>query len=774
MTRPAPDRSGVYRTLRVLLASALGVLPLCELFTDLGWLVDVWLTMAIVIAPAVLMRTRRWPGALQVWPGIALMVLWLTARFVHENALLGFIPLQATWHDVGTLMSQLHETARDGVAPVHTTVAIKLTLCAILGLLAALIDLLAVVGRHAALAGVPLLVVYTVAGAVTRHPVSWALFCASAIAFVLLLSVDAKRAIRDWGVHIPKPGVSRSGPVLPVSGQRIAVVAIALAVVLPLVAPSQPSNLIANALHSSGSGEHGFGAGGGGSSISPFVALKGQLERSKPRALATVTITAPDGQKPRPFYLRENVLSNYVGDGWTAASHDPSEALDSTLFDTDPPGSPEVPSVRYSAHVTVSGLRGNPAVFAHPEQIDGLDGDARWSSRDGLVLGVELHEGDQYVERVLQPNPGVSELAAAPDAYTGRFAPWLKLPRLPRSVTALVDQITRGHAGPYAKARAISDYFADPANGFTYSLSTVAGDSGSDLVDFLTNRVGYCQQYAAAMAVMLRAAGVPARVVLGYSHVAPDRDGRFTITTRDAHAWVEAYFLGVGWIPFDPTPVDGVHGGAANPLAWAPRHKDTASKSTSTAPAPSNPLPRQRMPQLPMAPGDAAAAETTTPQSGGHPLMWAAVGVLALVCVLATVPAGARMRRRRGRLRAGRDGDPLPLWNELADTALDLGYRWTPTRSPRQVLTWLREPAGPAHAALQRLATAVERRRYAPPARHDDRYPEHPLTKDLAAVRKQLRTGRDRRTRLRALLWAPSLGWRLRRRWWRGRRDRAH
>ena len=74
----------------------------------------------------------------------------------------------------------------------------------------------------------------------------------------------------------------------------------------------------------------------------------------------------------------------------------------------------------------------------------------------------------------------------------------------------------------YEKARAIFGYFVAPGNHFTYSTSTKSGTSGSDLLDFLTNRVGFCQQYAAAMAVMLRIAQIPSRVVIGYTHRSPD------------------------------------------------------------------------------------------------------------------------------------------------------------------------------------------------------------------------------------------------------------
>src|SRR5919204_4803259 len=80
------------------------------------------------------------------------------------------------------------------------------------------------------------------------------------------------------------------------------------------------------------------------------------------------------------------------------------------------------------------------------------------------------------------------------------------------------------------------------------------------------------------------------------------------------------------------------------------------------------------------------------------------------------VPAAARWMRRRARIRAAARG-PDPLWVELADTATDLGYVWSPVRTPRQVVNWLGREGLPPEAAgsLRTLARAVEQARYAPP-----------------------------------------------------------
>jgi transglutaminase-like putative cysteine protease len=744
------DRHDARRTALALAASALGALPLVQLLSDRGWIVDVWLTMLVVLGPALLLRLTRPPGALQIWPGIALLVPWLTVRFVPQHAFAGIVPTFGTWHDVGRLMDDLHQTTRDESAPVHSTVAIRLSLCLMLGLLTALIDLIAVVGRHGALGGVPLLVVYTVSGAVARRSVDWPLFACAAAGFLLLLSLDSRDEIDRWGHRVPPRGPTAARGRVAFAGQRIALAAIAVAVALPMLLPARPTNLISDLVRRAGGGGDGavsFGAAGGGGSIDPFAALRGQLERSQRLPLFTVSVTP--GTKPQPFYLRVNVLDDFDGTGWRSSGHGSADPVEASALRSDPPVAFGSASVTFSADITVSGLTGNAPIFAQPIAFNHLAAGTQWSARDQLLLGHDVKRGETFHETVAQPAPTLDDLRAATAADSSDTARWLQLPQIPATVRSLVASITAGATTPYAKARAVSDFFSDPANGFTYSLQTVSGTSGNDLVDFLTNRTGYCQQYAAAMGVMLRLAHVPARVVLGYTHAVPDSAGRFTVNTDDAHAWVEAYFDGLGWIAFDPTPLAGITGGAANDLPWAPHDKpldqqQSATNPTTAAPAPARPTPRD------------SKAPAATPAlrgaggSGGSGTAVVLAAVLMLAVLLALTPGAVRLRRRRHRLRRG---DPDAVWAELSDTATDLGYVWSSARTPRQVAGWL---GGPSGGSLQVLADAVERARYAPPVRGAG---TADLTHDLAAVRSQLRAGRRTRVRVMAWLWPASLGW---------------
>lgn len=772
---PAPVRRAmpdpVRRTLLAMLAAALGIVPLKGLFSDSGWLIDVWLSIVVVLGPAAVLRRRRAPGALDIWPGIVLLVPWLTLRFLSDTAVAGIVPTGRTWSELSALMTDLHETTREEVAPIHTTVAVRLVLCALVGLLAALVDLIAVVGRRAALAGVPLLIVFTVSGAVPREPVAWPWFAIAGAGFLLLLAIDSGTELERWGRRVRASDDPRGRPVrdtgraarsaLSTSAPRIALVALVAAVALPLLVPGQARNLLANAFHGGGDGVGGFGGGGGSNGqINPFAALKGQLDRSDPRKLAEVQLLRSSDVDP--YYLRSNVLSEYTDEGWKVGSHGERTPVAGGEFPVDAGGTPDTVSMR--ARISVDAMRGNPVVFNYPTSITGLSGDTGWSSQDQLLLDASIGEGSEYTVDFEQPAPSVRQLRDAPAGIDPAVRSELTVPDdLPSYARNLVSDLVDDARTPYERARAISDFFADPANGFSYDLQTRAGDSGSDLVDFLQNRRGYCQQYAAAMGVMLRVAGVPARVVLGYLNSGPDRNGRFAVSTLDAHAWVEAWFEGIGWVPFDPTPASGLPGGGGS-LPWAPRDvgQDDGGATASTAPTTSASAPTSSA----AAPTSAAPEATTAPVADGggsaSPTISLIVAAIVLALGLALAPALVRAGRRRRRFAAARhDGDAEALWAELSDTALDLGFVWSDARSPRQVASWLARDVPGSAEALHTLAEAVERGRYAGPGGAGGTATgggnSMAATTALREVTHELRERRGTRTRWRARLLPASL-----------------
>jgi hypothetical protein len=261
------------------------------------------------------------------------------------------------------------------------------------------------------------------------------------------------------------------------------------------------------------------------------------------------------------------------------------------------------------------------------------------------------------------------------------------------------------------------------------------------------------------MGIMLRMAGVPARVVLGYTHPAADGSNSFTVTTGDAHAWVEAYFNNGGWVSFDPTPLAGIDGGSQADLPYAP-HPSTAVASNQPGLGDTE----RAHPTTDLSTSPSATAVPLASRSGKPvdlwPVLWVSLAVLVALGLI-LLPAWVRWRRRRRRLQAARLGDPDPLWAELSATAIDLGYVWSPARSPRQVVGWLAREAAGRDESLRQLADAVESARYAPPlVDHAGPAGGTALVERLLSVESGLRSGRGRGVRLRSRLLPASLGWR--------------
>jgi transglutaminase-like putative cysteine protease len=158
-----------------------------------------------------------------------------------------------------------------------------------------------------------------------------------------------------------------------------------------------------------------------------------------------------------------------------------------------------------------------------------------------------------------QPVPGtVLERYAVPTVVTDRVA-------------QLAQRITAGAPTTYDKVRAIERWLAANTK---YSLDAPLSPAGEDVVDHFVfeTRLGWCEQVASTLVVMLRSVGVPARVATGF--VTGDRNpltGRYVVRERDAHAWAEVYFAGVGWQGFDPTASVPLAGEARKEGSWLER-----------------------------------------------------------------------------------------------------------------------------------------------------------------------------------------------------------
>jgi hypothetical protein len=207
----------------------------------------------------------------------------------------------------------------------------------------------------------------------------------------------------------------------------------------------------------------------------------------------------------------------------------------------------------------------------------------------GGVLRVRdpLDRGRRYRVWSYAPDPAPAVLARAPATYPGRAERFLVVdghgfpafgepgreakargtfadPAYPdvalyEPLYDVARRVADGARTPYAAVLALESWLRQ-RGGFTYDEQPPRV-TGPPLVEFVTRtKAGYCQHYAGAMAVMLRMLGIPARVAVGFTSGTLD-DGKWVVTDHEAHAWVEVWFAGEGWVPFDPTPGRGTFDG---------------------------------------------------------------------------------------------------------------------------------------------------------------------------------------------------------------------
>ncbi len=777
-------RLGLVAASATLLAAA----PLSAIFDTWTWLLQCILTVALMAGAAVLARTLRFPLWAQTLSMATVLLIVLTWIFPSGEELLSLIPTADTFRHFGELFAQAGQDTRSYGVPVPDRDGLLFITVLGVGGCALVVDLLTVGLRKPALAGLPMLAIYSVPVAVYVDSVPVLPFVVGSIGFLWLLVADNVDRVRRFGRRFTGDGrdvdVWEPSP-LAAAGRRLAVIGVAAAVVLPLAVPGLTTGLLSQ-LTQSGVGT-GVGPGVGGSGrVNLFANLSGQLADTRQFDMVRVRTSERD-----PFYLRFGVADTVTEEGF--ASRPPagrSVTRDNTLADPRQGGPGGVTRQQFRATVEVTKNFNMGMAPTYPTVISTDDLNTTWlyDTNAQIVFSNREAATDRsysfdYVRSLYSPQALRSADPVRPDDEMRQFT---TVPEI-QEVTDLVTDLTKDAETEYDKVLAIYGHFS-AKNRFKYSLQTDTAQSGPQIVAFLNSRVGFCQQYAAAMAWLARAAGIPARVAFGFTRGVQE-NGTWRLTNKDLHAWTEVYFDGYGWIPFDATPASAISGSSRSP--WAPdvdAPSPTATAATPTATgataAPNtsagaaNDRPRDVDQGAPGAPGSA------TPSGPSWPAIALIAGIALLVALLA-VPALLRRAVRRRRHHATATPQPAvatapgsrpvevttdvvrartdahAAWDELVDTMVDYNVRVDPTETPRTTAARLvREVSltgDPAEAATL-LGRAEERARYArKPLQGGE------LNTALGRIRKALRGSVDRRTRLRAALLPPSvtLRWRL-------------
>jgi protein-glutamine gamma-glutamyltransferase len=149
--------------------------------------------------------------------------------------------------------------------------------------------------------------------------------------------------------------------------------------------------------------------------------------------------------------------------------------------------------------------------------------------------------------------PSDSSLRMAGEGMPPEGDLYLQLPRLDARVAQLADSLTRGHPTRLDRTKAVERWLREE---FRYSLDLPFSARETSIEHFLfTRRAGHCEYFSTGLVVLLRSAGIPARNVNGFlGGEWNERGGYLAVTGNNAHSWVEVWFPGLGWVPFDATP----------------------------------------------------------------------------------------------------------------------------------------------------------------------------------------------------------------------------
>lgn len=686
-----------------------------------GWLGYVFVATVLLGCAGLALRSLRVPAPL-VGIGQLFVLTCLVVGVFTSSGAFGILPGPAALAELNDVLVAAFDQIRNGLPPVEGTAPILCLVTIAIGLVAILVDTLAVAATAPAATGLILLCVYAVPSALAGDLLPWWTFGLGAASFAALLAADGSHRHRRWR-NRSAPGLGASPGT---ASTPVAVVAAALAV--GLVAGSTVT-----AIGTQGSlpGASGGQSASGGLGVNPFTSLRGMLQRSEDVELFRVR-----GLGSQRRLLRAFTLDTYrPNQGWGLPEGPMPAGVPAQSPLPPAPGDDGGPSTEIRIE-PVNWVDLWLPVYGAPRALRGVSEGWYYDRTSGSVFRERRQRPSPYVEVASLEEPSKAELRAAAPQAEDLPPVYTSVERIDSRVVELTRRLTRDATNNFDKAQAVWRYFS-AENGFVYDTETAPASDSDALADFLLNgKRGYCEQYASSMAVMLRTLGIPSRVAVGFTTGYATGEYR-SITSQDAHAWVEVYFGDQGWVSFDPTPLtDGrgfippylrpddapdeqlprAEGGLPEPSS----EQDTSTSASTTREAPVAAGGDQGR-FLGEAPGWSgwgallaalAAAGLTVATvllgrraagrrraTGGPPtwlaptagalwvssllllgwqLHWGVSVGLLLVAVVALAPAGVRELIRRRRLRVVESGDAAAAdaaWIELLAECADRGIR---------------------------------------------------------------------------------------------------
>jgi transglutaminase-like putative cysteine protease len=755
-------------------ASAVVAWPLTTLFTPNTWVRPMlgMVIAVVVIGIVVRMLTSSW-------------VVVATAQLVGVVIAAGWIYGRGhLWHSLPTpdmvlafnnLLVDARETIQNYAAPAPSNRGIALAIGLAIGVVATIVDHLAVMRRSPALAGLPLLTAFLISASNSGESLHPMFFVAAGGVWLLMLGRQGIASLRRWSTTVPMSTTGRRNTDdrdgaygYAAVGRTLAVAGLAAAVIVPVAIPHFPTRYLIDGLGRS-SGATGFSDG--------QVGLKSTLDLTKSLSnpsKAPVLHYTTNAAILTP--LRVGVLDTYIADNWRP---DPADVDYGRRGTIDPPAELAADVPRETYRVSVEDSRIEAPQIAAPTPLVSADlGRITWGLDRKTSVATVTRAARSYSFSYLALNPTQASLTQDRGGASGSYLQEdLQVdPASQEIVSKLVSEIVPQDASRIEAARAIQKYLrAD--GGFSYSLKlpkTVKNESGQEIQPdaitlFLRSKVGYCVQFATAMVMMAREAGIPARMAIGFLPGSPDR-GTYTVRSSDAHAWPELYFDRIGWLRFEPTP-SGSQNTIAPSYSLAPTTPGSDTPATNTATGGGTSTATRPADRNDPGANDPAATTGTSSGIAGWfgsrtrtTVLWILLGLLGGILGSLAVPLAARGRLRRRLRHAPDESTRVEIeWQAMIERIGDLGVIPPRGSTPRQAGRFYQREAyleGEQTEALNRIVSGVERSRYAPPGVtiSDIRADTRTVVKAVSGVRR-------RKDRLRAAWWPTDglIEWRERR-----------
>src|SRR5579863_10485552 len=572
-------------TWTVAFACALSSTVLYPLLLGTTWFYVGLGAIITVAGSGALSRLRTLPVVVCLAISVAGLLLYLNLVFEVRHSWALVIPTPGSLSRLFDLAGTGFTDAGRFAAPAQELPSLILIAAGGIGITAIMADLIAVRLRSTALAGLPLLVLFTVPitmNAQHENLGTAVVFSLGTAGYLAMLSADGRERIRVWGrlvslwrtgpLHEVALGPGRRGSeregrsggrgqgagpdtrALAAAGRRVGLASVVLALAIPLIVPGlHPGRPFAT-----GPGIGGNAPGQGGAALPDVLAQTlSQLRQTHPtQVLAYTTSASPTLQRDDAQYLHQWVLDTLgdPGTGWEVTSYytgaTQATALPSppglTVFTAATPVTTTVTTVTRGALTSSSAPTFLPVPY--PESRVSVAG--TWLTDPEFMVFSAANAADvesyQVTSYAVDPTPQELETAAAPplSSLTGD----LQLPSAYRTpaLLHLADAMTAGDHTEYDKVTALADWLS--GSEFTYDEGAKSFDTPDGLLNFLDKtRKGVCVQSAYAMTVLTRLLGIPARMVQGYT-AGTQAKNHYVVKSSDAHVWTEVYFSGYGWM----------------------------------------------------------------------------------------------------------------------------------------------------------------------------------------------------------------------------------